>query len=229
METKLDWKVMLLFILALTAYCLLPVLAFAQEPLAFSTRTETFVGPYQACGKDYPPGRNIVSANWASGQGLNDGEKNEDTALYLEKNGVSTDCSSAQLIINPSVQSSINEIGFDYRSDGQCTATSPVFIITTSDGQHRVQGCDSSKIPSALVDGQKHPWQRVRFNLNDPIHVIPPLPPFTKVAKIVLQLDEGTDKGPGFIYIDNIDINGNLIPSPEVSTSYKGVLLSSRI
>jgi hypothetical protein len=119
---------------------------------------------------------------------------------------------------------SLTELGFDYRDGGQCTATSPRFVVvTTGNVVHTVGGCSKGTIQNAPLAG----WKRVRFNLNDPQQTTPPIAPDLMVDKISLVLDQGPEAGAGaaggLVVLDNIDINGMLIRG-----TYRGVTTGSR-
>ena len=43
---------------------------------------------------------------------------------------------------------------------------------------------------------------------------VPAVAPGATIISLTLIADEGTDTGPGFIYTDNLNINGQLITKP---------------
>ena len=106
------------------------------------------------------------------------------------------------------------ELGYDYRNGGQCTATSPRFIVVTTDNMtHVVGGCSKGASTAAPALG----WTRVRFNLADTTQTSPAITPGEQVSSITLLLDLGPEGGStaagGFVLIDNIDINGTFAAS----------------
>jgi hypothetical protein len=128
--------------------------------------------------------------------------------LLLSKNATAPSGSQVGAQIR-NVQGSLTELGFDYRLGGQCTATSPRFVVVTTDAvTHTVGGCSKGTSTAAPMIG----WQRVRFNLADSTQTSPPITPGEQVSTITLLLDEGPESGAaaagGMVVIDNIDING---------------------
>jgi hypothetical protein len=178
----------------------------------FIVNPSTFVGAAGDCGPGYPAGHNIVTAAWQTHQGLPDAG-NSNHALFLQKNGPTADCSSAGATIDGVAGITLNEIGWDVRDDGHCGAGAPRFNVVTSDNVTHFIGC-SSPAPTTttpLTDPQGKTWHRLRY---DPAAAFPPIAPTATVQSISIVFDEGTDQGQGFVYLDNIDINGTLIGKP---------------
>jgi hypothetical protein len=115
---------------------------------------------------------------------------------------------------------SLTELGFDYRSGGQCTTTSPRFIVVTTDNiTHVVGGCSKGTVTAAPMAG----WNRVRFNLAETSQANPAITPGETVSSITLVLDLGPEAGTpaagGLVVIDNIYINNTYaVPSTRISS-----------
>jgi len=151
-----------------------------------------------------------VAALWVRDLGMPAGASANtgDLGLLLVKNTNAPTGSQAGALVK-NVQGSLTELGFDYRVGGQCTATSPRFVVVTSDAvTHVVGGCSNGTVAAAPVVG----WERVRFNLADTAQTSPAITPGEQVSTITLILDEGPASGAaaagGLVVIDNIDING---------------------
>lgn len=83
------------------------------------------------------------------------------------------------------------------------------FNIMTTDNVTHFLGCNS---PAPASDTVIAPgWHRKRY---DPATAFPPVLPGSTIQSISIIFDEGTDQGNGFVYLDNIDINGALIGKP---------------
>lgn len=128
--------------------------------------------------------------------------------LLLSKSGTAPAGTQAGADLK-NVQGSLTEIGFDFRDGGQCTATSPRFIVVTTDAvSHTVGGCSKGTGTAGPVIG----WQRVRFNLADTTQTAPAITPGEQLSSVTLVFDEGPESGAaaagGLVVIDNIDING---------------------
>jgi hypothetical protein len=148
-----------------------------------------------------------VTALWIDHLGVPTGSST-DAGLVLSKNASAPAGTQAGALIR-NYQGSLTELGFDYREGGQCTATSPRFVVVTTDGTtHIVGGCSKGTTTAAPVVG----WKRVRFNLADTTQTSPAITPGEQVSSITLVMDEGPEAGPtaagGLVIIDNIDVNG---------------------
>jgi hypothetical protein len=129
--------------------------------------------------------------------------------LVLAKNATAPAGSLTGAVIT-NVPGSLTELGFDYRDGGQCTATSPRFVVVTTGGTHVVQGCNKVTVPAPTKG-----WSRVRFNLTDSMQTSPVILPGDSVSSITLVLDQGPGTGSsaagGLAIIDNIDVNGTFV------------------
>jgi hypothetical protein len=174
----------------------------------FKAKPFTFVGEAGDCGPN--PGSEIVEAAWQTHQGLPDAGKSNH-GLFLAKNGLTSDCSSAGAVIDGVSGITLTEIGFDIRDDGHCGAGAPRFNVSASDGFHFLGGCaNATKTPNTPAAG----WTRVRIDPANPAQAFPPIAAGATIFSIAVLFDEGTDVGVGFAVIDNIDINGVLIGKP---------------
>lgn len=194
----------------------------------------TFVGRANdpnGCGNPYPAGSRIVTAAWLNGFGLPDDGTSQNTAapkdphsgLLLSKNGPTPDCSSAGVhITGLDKNSTISELGFDFRNGTHCGAGAPRYNITAADGSVYFAGCGDGTPSPAPQDGAQ--WTRVRFSNGQvfPAGAGEPVFAFgvTKVRSIEIIYDEGTDvpttqdpNGVGLVCLDNLDIGGKLITS----------------
>ena len=173
-------------------------------------------GGFKAQPFEFDPGNSgIVSSAWVTHQGMPD-TGNADHALYLTKNGLTSVVAASGATIDGEEGINLTEIGWDVRDDGHCGAGAPRFNVTTSDGVLHFIGCNSPAPTSdvAVVDDEGRSWHRKRY---DPATAFPPIAPTDTVSSISIVFDEGTDQGEGFVYLDNIDINGKLIGKPGVS------------
>src|SRR5439155_15732914 len=97
-------------------------------------------------------------------------------------------------------------------------AGAPRFNVTLPNGNYFFFGCIYG-IPQATSPTG---WTRIRWD--DGGGTVFPAgdyhwPGFPVVVQsIAIVFDEGTDVGPGFALLDNIDINGSLIGKPVVRT-----------
>jgi hypothetical protein len=206
-----------------------------------------FVGTAPGCAPT-PPGSNIVTSAWLGGMGLPDNlapntqaqtpddpgspvnpattvaARDPHTGLLLNKNGPTSDCSSAGARIK-GFQSGrrLNQIGFDIRNGTHCGAGAPRFNIISTAGDTYFAGCAAAAQSPAPQDPAE--WTRVTIT-GAPGQVFPagagPTfvfgPNGTQVKSISIIFDEGTNapstqdpNGVGLAVIDNIRINGRVI------------------
>ena len=184
-------------------------LMFGSTALAgggFKVKPAQFVGTAEQCGGT--AGTDTVASRWVTKEGLPDAG-NSNHALYLEKSGPTANCAAALAIIDGVEGITLTEIGWDVRDDGHCGAGAPRFNVTTSDGVTHFIGCASPPSSSASVPAPG--WTRYEY---DPATAFPPILPTDTVESILIVFDEGENVGPGFVYLDNININGTLIGEP---------------
>lgn len=154
----------------------------------------------------YDPGNTGESQSvWVTGQGEAD-SGNANQALYLTKNGATADNVASGATVTGVNGITLTELGFDYRDDGHCGAGAPRFDVITQDGGDHFFAC-AYGTHIDLGNG----WFQVRFADSD---AFPPVPDGAQVASIAIVFDEGTDVGPGFVYLDNIDVNGAVAGKP---------------
>ena len=206
-----------------------------------------FVGTAPGCAPT-PAGSNIVTSAWLGGMGLPDtlapntqaqtpndpgspvnpattgAARDPHTGLLLNKNGPTSDCSSAGARIKgfPSGRS-LNQLGFDIRNGTHCGAGAPQFNIVSTAGHTYFAGCAAGAQDPAPQDPVE--WTRVTIT-GAPGQVVPAgaAPAFvfgpngTQVRRISIIFDEGTNapstqdpNGVGLAVIDNIKINGRVI------------------
>ena len=159
-----------------------------------------------------PDNLGIVDSAWNSKIGLRDAGKSNH-GLYLQKAGNTTAFAAAGAEVT--FAGTLTELGFDFDLDGHCGAGAPRFNVYTTTGTYYFFGCASgihTPVPGAPG------WERVRFLAADgfPSDGISFISSFEdiEVTGIDIVFDEGTDVGPGFAVLDNIDINGTLIGKP---------------
>jgi len=186
------------------------------------TGTTIYAAPYV-----YDPSSSgTLAAQWVDRLGVPTGNLlfPVDPALVLSKNATAPAGSIAGAYIRNST-GSLTELGFDYREGGQCTTTSPHFVVVTSlSGTHVVGGCSKGTITAPMIGTTPVVgWKRVRFTLTDPLQISPALLPGDTITSITLVLDQGPGTDPaaagGLVVIDNIDINGTLVGRGSGSTT----------
>ena len=158
-----------------------------------------------------PAVSNTVAATWMDGTGVSSGANNStDTrnqGLLLSKTSAASNQAQAGVVIREVEGMSLTELGYDMRSGGQCTATSPRFVVVTSDNVVHKIGCATGTPQPAPAAG----WKRLRFDPTNPAQATPAISPGTTVKSIHLELDGGPETGSSMAVLDNIDINGRII------------------
>jgi len=162
----------------------------------------------------YDPGKTGISeAKWVTGVGLPDGGSSNHS-LFLSKMGLTSDNAAGGATVEAG-GGTLTELGFDYRNDGHCGAGAPRFNVYTSTGVYYFFGCTYG-VHTPVPDHSD--WTRVRFGPADavPSDGVTAFPGFgsVTVTGIEIVFDEGNNVGPGFVYLDNIDVNGVLAGKP---------------
>jgi hypothetical protein len=201
----------------------------AQGTGSVSVPVTLNVTPYTGCGtacgvtaamyaEPYvydPTSSGTLYAQWVNRLGAPTGNPTSpvDPGLLLSKNATAPTGSLVGAYIR-NVTGSLTELGFDYRAGGQCTTTSPRFLVVTTDAiTHVIGGCSlGTTTPLNLGTTPVVGWNRVRFNLADATQANPPILPGEQLTSITLVLDYGPESGAtaagGMVVIDNIDVNG---------------------
>ena len=161
-----------------------------------------------------PDKTGAVDARWVAKVGLADDRGNGNFALYLQKAApTATNAAAGAIIDGVEGQPADGVYGFDYRNDGQCGAGSPRYNLLATDGFHFIGGCaNGTQVPSATPG-----WTTTTFSATNPAQAFPVVTPGATIVSLTLIVDEGTDTGPGFIYTDNLNINGQYITKPGAS------------
>jgi len=160
-----------------------------------------------------PAGTNTVAATWMDGTGAaststaTTAADTRNQGLLLSKTSNASNQAQAGVVIRDVEGISLTQLGYDIRVGSQCTATSPRFVVVTTDDVVHKIGCASGTAQPAPVAG----WKRLRFDPANPAQTIPAIPAGSKVKSIHLVHDGGPEAGSSIVVLDNIDINGKII------------------
>ncbi len=161
-----------------------------------------------------PTQSGALAAKWVDriGAPVHDGTDATYQGLVLSKNASTSTEAQAGAVIKNAAGLTLTELGFDIRDGGQCSATSPHFVVVTTDGVvHVVGGCGKGTTLPAPAMG----WKRIRFDPSKPEQASPPITLGQQVKSLAIMLDQGPETGAnaagGLVVLDNIDINGVLI------------------
>lgn len=156
-----------------------------------------------------PAGSNSVAATWVDGTGTSSTTTVDfrQQGLLLSKTSAASSKAQAGVEIRNVEGIGLTELGYDIRNGGQCTATSPRFVVVTSDDVVHKIGCSTGLSQPAPAAG----WKRLRFDPANPAQTSPAIQAGSKVKSIYLVLDGGPESGTSLVVLDNIDINGALI------------------
>jgi Viral BACON domain len=156
-----------------------------------------------------PAGTNSVAATWVDGTGASTTTPTDtrQQGLLLSKTSSASNQAQAGVVIRDVEGMTITELGYDIRTGGQCTATSPRFVVVTNDDVVHKIGCSTGTAQPAPAAG----WTRLRFDPANPAQTSPAIATGSKVKSIYLVLDDGPETGASVAVIDNININGTFI------------------
>jgi hypothetical protein len=171
-------------------------------------------------------------AAWRAHEGLPDSQGNADQAFYMQKfTATETNAAAVARITGLEGQplSALVGLSWEHRIDGWCGAGAPRWDIIVSD-QSGNRGVIFLGCAAALhTPGSGPGWIRDTYP-SPPAVSIASLPAtgFTPefnpndaltISELLIVFDEGTSQGgvplgPGFVYLDNIVVNGHTWTSP---------------
>lgn len=154
-----------------------------------------------------PSAVGVVVAAWEPHQGIVDSGKSYH-ALYFQKDDLTSLDAYAAARIKPFTDKAVSELvelGFDYKNGGHCTLNAPRYVVNV-DGIDYSLGC-AAGVASVSPDDAN--WTRVRFGVTE--FSAAGIPTTGTINSLKMIFDEGTDLGPGYVFLDSIDINGLLI------------------
>jgi Viral BACON domain len=170
-----------------------------------STDTSLHAWPYAYD----PAATNSVAATWLDGMGASTTTPTDtrQQALVLSKTSAASNQAQAGVVIRNVEGITLTELGYDIRDGGQCTATSPRFVVVTSDDVVHKIGCSTGTAQPAPATG----WKRLRFDPANAAQTAPAIAAGSKVKSIHLVLDDGPETGASMVVLDNVHINGTFI------------------
>jgi hypothetical protein len=151
-----------------------------------------------------PGAQGTSAAYWRSGLGASSSTSdptNQGLALIKRTSAPTTAIAGA--IVKGAAGSQLTSLGYDLRSDSECSAQAPQFIVVTADNVTHTAGCNAGSSQVLSVKG----WKRVSFN---PLaQLSPPVQPGATVKTVALVMDRISVNG--YAVLDNLNINGRYI------------------
>ena len=166
-------------------------------------------------------------AAWRANEGLPDTKGNTNMALYFQKmTTTATNAAGVAKVTGLEGQplSALVGLSWEDRTDGWCGAGAPRWDVIVSDasGDRGVifLGCAAA----VHTPGSAANWIRDSYPAGTPIASLPatgftsdfnPSDPLT-ISELLIVFDEGTDTpgNPGFVFLDNITVNGHVFTGP---------------
>jgi hypothetical protein len=154
-----------------------------------------------------PGARSMSQAMWLDGHGVTYPSKKDPTSqgLVLRKNPSGPRTAIAGAALKGAAGSQLTTLGFDLRSDSECSKGAPQFVVVTADEVVHRASCASGTIQPLTVPG----WQRVSFDPANGRQLSPAVAPGMAVKTIALVMDQ--PMGTGMAVLDNINLNGKYI------------------
>jgi hypothetical protein len=152
-----------------------------------------------------PGAQSTADATWMDGYGIPVQSKKDPTSqgLVLTRNPSGPKSAIAGAVLKGAAGSQLSQLSFDLRSDSECSAQAPQFVVVTADEVVHKASCASGTIQQLTVPG----WERVSF---DPAQQLSPaVTPGAAVKTIALVMDHSV--GSGMAVLDNINVNGRYI------------------
>jgi len=166
-------------------------------------------------------------AAWRAHEGLPDSKGSADMALYFQKmTTTATVAAGVARVTGLEGQplSALVGLSWEHRTDGWCGAGAPRWDVIVSDasGDRGVifLGCAAA----VHTPGSAANWIRDSYPAGTPIASLPATgftadfnasDPLT-ISELLIVFDEGTDipANPGFVFLDNITVNGHVFTGP---------------
>ncbi len=141
--------------------------------------------------------------------------------LFLQKNGLTSANAAAGADFGGVAGIRLTSLSYEYTPNSACGGGSPRFDVSTDSGAgfHFIGGCANGTKTVNTQNGNLV----VSFDPTNPAQAFPVVLPTERVTSMDILVDEGTDQGAGFAYIQNIKINGQtvgLIPASHTLTPH---------
>jgi hypothetical protein len=154
-------------------------------------------------------------AAWKAKQGRPDSTGNADHALYFQKMTTTATFAAGVAVITGAEGLPVAQLGlsWEHRRDGHCGAGAPrwnVGVTGQSGATYTVfLGCAAATHEATTdLDWEKNSYVGLgSVTTNSDILL-------GTVRSLAIVFDEGTDVGPGFVYLDNITVNAHVWTSP---------------
>lgn len=168
-------------------------------------------------------------ASWQAGEGRADSKGNARHALFLRKLTATATFAAGVAVVNNAEGLDVAglTLAWDRRADGHCGAGAPrwnVIVQGQSGASYTVfLGCAGA---THTPDGVPPVWFRDTFVFGSPdtVSYMTTALGFTPgqvadieggtVQSLAIVFDEGTDVGPGFVYLDNIQVGDKIWTGP---------------
>jgi hypothetical protein len=154
-----------------------------------------------------PGAKSTADAMWLAGYGVPVQSKKDPTSqgLIIRKNPSAPKTAIAGAALKGAAGSQLSQLSFDLRSDSECSAGAPQFVIVTVDEIVHKASCASGTIQALTVSG----WKRVSFDPANSRQLSPAVAPGMAVKTIALVMDQPI--ATGMAVLDNINVNGRYI------------------
>ena len=153
-----------------------------------------------------PGASGTTTASWYSRAGaMRTSTDRSNQGLVLVKKPSDPPTAIAGVSVTGAAGSPLSQLSFDMRTDSECSAKAPQFVVITNDNVVHSAGCASGRARALTATG----WKRVSFNPADGSQISPPVKPGTSVKTVALVMDKIA--GNGYAVLDNINLNGTFI------------------
>jgi hypothetical protein len=153
-----------------------------------------------------PTEQEAVNATWRENAGAmrtSTDPANQGLVLTKRRSGPATAIAGA--IITGAAGSQLSRLSFDLRTDSECSAKAPQFLVTTADNVVHTAACANGTARALTATG----WKRITFNPADSSQLTPAVKPGVAVKTIALVMDKIA--GNGFAVLDNVNLNGTFV------------------
>lgn len=187
----------------------------AAAPVSSGSLTPSFdVGGGQSGMNLHPRGfgENSLAA-WRAQEGQPDTRGKADHALYLQKLTETATFAAGVAVVDGlegEPATALTALSWEHRNDGWCGGGAPRWNVGLTDVNGDPQivflGCNAATHTPSTATG----WTIDSWNVQAALAAYPG----ATIRGLAIVFDEGTDVGPGFVFLDNITVNSKTWTSP---------------
>jgi hypothetical protein len=161
-----------------------------------------------------------TKAQWKSGEGLTDAKGSRSQALLLQKITLTSSFSASYAIVkglDGLPPSALSLLAWEHRDDTWCGAGAPRWNVgitgATGNSYTVFLGCAAAAKSTVNAGWTRHVWSQAAIAAEIAAQIPSGDANGGRIASLVIIFDEGIDIASGFVFLDNITVNGKVFTS----------------